>query len=97
MRLELIIPVNDSIRAFLKAKPIPEGKWYALVMDNAPWHKKTMRLISEEAQPECSDIRKKVEFIKLPPYSPDLNPIEQVWRITRKKIRITYSSQRYQS
>ena len=23
-------------------------------------------------------------FVKLPPYSPDLNPIEQVWRITRK-------------
>ena len=24
-------------------------------------------------------------FVKLPPYSPDLNPIEQVWRITRRE------------
>ena len=75
----------DSIRAFLKAKPVPEGKRYALVMDNAPWHKKTMRLVSEESRSEYADIREKVEFVKLPPYSPDLNPIEQVWRITRKE------------
>ena len=75
----------DSIRAFLEAKPAPEGKRYALVMDNAPWHKKTVRLVQEEAQPEFADIREKVEFVKLPPYSPDLNPIEQVWRITRKE------------
>ena len=30
------------------------------------------------------DIRKAVVFVKLPPYSPDLNPIEQVWRIRRE-------------
>ena len=54
-------------------------------MDNAPWHKKTMRLVEAEMLSEYSDIRKSVTFIKLPPYSPDLNPIEQVWRITRKE------------
>ena len=75
----------DSIRSFLVAHPVPEGKRYALVMDNAPWHKKTMRLIEVEALPEYEDIRKCVAFIKLPPYSPDLNPIEQVWRITRRE------------
>ena len=75
----------DSIRSFLTAHPAPEGKRYALVMDNAPWHKKTMRLIEHEMLPEYEDIRKSVVFIKLPPYSPDLNPIEQVWRITRRE------------
>lgn len=75
----------QSIRDFLAAYPIPEGKKYALVMDNAPWHKKTMRLIETERQPEYSDIYSQVTFVKLPPYSPDLNPIEQVWRITRKE------------
>jgi len=75
----------DSIRSFLVAHPVSEGKRYALVMDNAPWHKKTMRLIEVEALPEYEDIRKCVAFIKLPPYSPDLNPIEQVWRITRRE------------
>ena len=44
-----------------------------------------MRLIEDEIHPEYADIQKSVTFIKLPPYSPDLNPIEQVWRITRKE------------
>ena len=54
-------------------------------MDNAPWHKKTVRLVSDEALPEYADILESVVFIRLPPYSPDLNPIEQVWRITRRE------------
>jgi len=54
-------------------------------MDNAPWHKKTIRLVETEKQAEYEDIRESVTFIKLPPYSPDLNPIEQVWRITRRE------------
>lgn len=74
-----------SIRLFLHTHPAPDGKKYALVMDNAPWHKKTQRLVSEEKLEDYSDILAQVEFIKLPPYSPDLNPIEQVWRITRKE------------
>ena len=56
-----------------------------MVMDNAPWHKKTIRLVEQEALPEYEDIRNSVVFVKLPPYSPDLNPIEQVWRITRRE------------
>ena len=27
----------------------------------------------------------RIEFIFLPPYSPELNPIERVWRITRRE------------
>lgn len=75
----------DSIRAFLDKHPLPEGKKYALVMDNAPWHKKTKRLVRDEKLDEYEDILSKVEFIDFPPYSPDLNPIEQVWRITRRE------------
>ena len=74
-----------SIRAFLAMHPLPEGKKYALVMDNASWHKKTIRLVEKEALPEYANIRDSVVFIKFPPYSPDLNPIEQVWRITRRE------------
>ncbi len=74
-----------SIREFLTAKPLPEGKHYVLVMDNAPWHKKTLRLVDTEKQEDYTDISSKVSFLMLPPYSPDLNPIEQVWRITRKE------------
>ena len=75
----------DAIRAFLAANPVPDGKKYALIMDNAPWHQKTRRLVCDKSQPEYADILESVVFIKLPPYSPDLNPIEQVWRITRRE------------
>lgn len=54
-------------------------------MDNAPWHKKTIRLVKTEKNPEYADILEQVIFVKLPPYSPDFNPIEQVWRITRRE------------
>ncbi len=74
-----------SIREFLSVHPAPKGKKYALIMDNAPWHKKTVRLIQEEHQPEYADIEQQITFVKLPPYSPDFNCIEQVWRITRRE------------
>ena len=75
----------ESVREFLSAHPVPQGKKYALFMDNAPWHKKTKRLVYDEAQLEYTDILENVVFIMLPPYSPDLNPIEQVWRITGRE------------
>ena len=75
----------EDIRAFLKAKPVPEGKHYVLFLDNAPWHKKAFRLIQKELLDEYKDIREAAVLEMLPPYSPDLNPIEQVWRITRRE------------
>lgn len=77
--------VIQMLREFLKARPCPEGKKYCIIMDNAPWHKKAMRLIWTEALEEYADIRESITYMSLPPYSPDLNPIEQVWRITRKE------------
>lgn len=54
-------------------------------MDNASWHRKAKRLIQTEKVPEYADINESVTIISLPPYSPDLNPIEQVWRIARRE------------
>ena len=77
--------VIESLRGFSQAKPCPEGKKYCLIWDNAPWHKKAFRLIWKEQLEEYADIREKLECLPLPPYSPDLSPIEQVWRKTRKE------------
>jgi transposase len=52
-----------------------------VILDNASWHKKGVRLITEIE--ELKEIKDCIQFIFLPPYSPDLNPIERVWRITR--------------
>ena len=54
-----------------------------LIMGNAPWHKKATRLI--ETKEEYADIQNAVTIVSLPPYSPYLNPIEQMWRVTRRE------------
>lgn len=73
----------DCIRQFISNYRIPTGKHLYIIMDNAPWHKKCKRLINDDEQ--YSDIKAAATIISLPPYSPDLNPIEQVWRITRRE------------
>lgn len=73
----------SCIREFIADRPAAENGHLFLVMDNAPWNKKAKRLISEDEQ--YSDIKEAVTIISLPPYSPDYNPIEQVWRITRRE------------
>ena len=78
--------VIQSLRDFCQVKPCPEGKKYCIISDNASWHRKAIRLIWTEQWEEYADIREKMDYLPLPPtYSPDLNPIEQVWRITRRK------------
>ena len=78
--------VIASIRDFLANNPLPDGVKYYMVMDNAPWHRKAKRLIKENLNGIYQDIVDKVAFVYLPPYSPDLNPIEQVWRIVRREV-----------
>ena len=78
--------VIKSFRHFLQTYPIAEGKRVYLILDNAPWHKKAVRLVQIEALSEYQDIWDKKTLLFLPPYSPDLNPTEQVWRITRREV-----------
>lgn len=73
----------DSIRRFISSLTVEAGKKIHLIMDNAPWHKKAKRLI--ESEEEYADIRDAIIIESMPPYSPDLNPIEQVWRVTRRE------------
>ena len=55
------------------------GKAVVLIIDNARYHHAKMHKAWREEV--CSRFR--LEF--LPPYSPELNPIERVWRLTRRK------------
>lgn len=49
-----------------------------IVMDNASFHRK--KRLHEIAE------RYKIKIIFLPPYSPELNPIEHFWHWLKKKI-----------
>jgi len=56
-------------------------KGTVIVMDNAAFHRKReLEKLSEGAK--CS-------ILFLPPYSPDLNPIEQFWSWLKRKLRET--------
>ena len=52
---------------------VPEGRHAVIVVDGAAWH-----------QCHLADKFKSLSIIKLPPYSPELNPIEQVWQWLRQ-------------
>lgn len=78
--------VIESLRDFIESGIVPDDKKIVMVLDNAPWHKKAVRLINDESLEEYADIRERMTLISLPPYSPDLNPIEQVWRKTRREV-----------
>ncbi len=45
-----------AIRGFLDVSPAPKSKHYVMVTDNAPRHKKEIRLIAKEIRLEYSDI-----------------------------------------
>ena len=58
---------KNAYEAFLTefAKKFPDDR-IVLIHDGAPWH--------NAASPDD-----RIEFLKLPPYSPQLNPIERLW------------------
>lgn len=69
----LVLPDKDSptMELFLEefSKSISLGKHAVLVVDQAGWHKSLDLKIPIN-----------ISFVFLPPYSPELNPIEQLWQ-----------------
>ncbi|MAE13829.1 hypothetical protein CMO92_04650 [Candidatus Woesearchaeota archaeon] len=71
-----------TFRAFLRGlfAHLDKNKKYVFILDNAGWHK-------TQAVKKLYDEQKswiKVEFI--PPYSPELKPIETNWKVTRNAV-----------
>jgi len=54
------------------AKSIPEGRHALIIVDGAGWHQKHHQ-------------RDNITLLKIPPYSPELNPCEQVWQYIKDK------------
>jgi len=49
-----------------------------IILDNARYHHATL------LKPFLQKYRKRLRLQFLPPYSPELNPIERVWKLTRR-------------
>jgi transposase len=67
---------GDFIRYLLQST---QGKLY-LILDNARWHR------SRDLKDFFEINRDRLVLIFLPAYSPELNPIERVWRVTRRQV-----------
>lgn len=71
---------SDSIIKLLKKLQLkqPQGKIY-LILDNASYHhSKVVRNYIKH--------KRRIKLIFLPPYSPNLNPIERLWRLMHQKL-----------
>jgi transposase len=61
----------------------PKGKIILLILDNARYHHANM------IQPWFHKNKQKIELLFLPPYSPELNPAELIWKYFR--YLVTYN------
>lgn len=57
-----------------------QGKDILLIWDNAPWHK------SKEVREWLSNTKHAIRLLSFPPYAPDLNPQEHVWKDGRSHV-----------
>ena len=74
---EYLLPELDA------AKHLIGGNW-RLMHDNAPCHRS--RVVTEYLNEKC------IEFIEWPPYSPELNPIENIWAWMKNKLLVEYGT-----
>ena len=82
--LPFTLSILSALGEFCYLYKPQKGKKFLIIWDNAAWHKKAAKLI--ETDETYNTIKEKVEIMFLPPYSPDLNPIEQVWRKARREV-----------
>ncbi len=75
----LVLPaVNaDLMNLFLAhfAATLPEDVHVVIVLDGAGWH-----------DPRALDIPKNVTLVLMPPYCPELNPVERLWLYLRDRF-----------
>ncbi len=66
---------TEMMQLFLDevSKKIPDGRHGVLILDKASWHT-TEKL-------KCPS---NISLLHLPPYSPELNPVEQVWHFLKQ-------------
>lgn len=68
-----------TVKFLRKLEKIYQGKKVLLIWDGAPWHRGKVKDYLKEKNKKW-----KLELMYFPPYSPDLNPQEQVWKKTRE-------------
>lgn len=73
--LEFPFVNTDCMNIFLKEMSFNLKRKITIIMDNASWHKS-----------KALEIPANIEIIYLPPYSPELNPVERLWLYIKQKV-----------
>jgi transposase len=70
----------DTFLTFLKEllSHQRKGRKMVVILDNARWHH------AKAVEPWLKDHQHVLRLDFLPPYSPELNPMERVWKLTRR-------------
>jgi transposase len=64
--------VNEFLRRF--SATLPDDEHVVMVLDGAGWHTSRELIVPPN-----------VTLLRLPPYSPELNPVERVWLYLRER------------
>jgi transposase len=67
----------EFLKQFRKTSPVVDRRVVA-ISGNAQYHRSKLHL----SRRQCQEPQFRLDF--LPPYSPELNPIERVWKLTRR-------------
>jgi transposase len=78
-RVQLSYFSQETFRAFLVVFRSTTDGYLILIVDGAPYHK------GAAIRDFVQDPRNEMELHRLPSYSPELNPQEQVWKVFRKQ------------
>ena len=71
---------GDTFLMFLQQLVCRSRRKIFLIIDNGPCHN-----LTECGRVWLAENRHRIELFRLPPYSPNLNPIEGAWKETKKK------------
>lgn len=73
--------INTDKMLFCLYKMRRKFKKFILVLDSAPWHKK-----SKKVRKYFSEHKASIKVIYFPKGCPDMNPVEECWRQSKKEV-----------
>ncbi len=82
--------IIEALREMTKRYP---GKKLCFIWDNATWHrsKELRELLGQNKNGKDNEFAH-IRFIWLPPYSPDYNPQEHVWKVAKQAVKNNVTS-----